>query len=278
MFTTKEVPLALARLQHQPQPVARKKPEHWYRRKFKEREQQLEKQKKSAWRINDLRANKNGFHHDVYWITQDLYRGNWRLNKKEGSGIQSYCTGNRYEGDWKKDRREGYGTFYIREDGKYRVVYKGYWKSGNLHGPGYLHCAYGEVYEGDFERGVRSGYGRQTYYCPQSGRYHVYVGQWRDDKREGTGTLTVVNGDVYEGCFSNDKKHGKGVFYYTTSRCRYDGLWREDVAICGTYSKMESDYEFKTPLPHLELRNADTFASCLIDKIVQDDGLQILSC
>ena len=36
----------------------------------------------------------------------------------------------------------------------------------------------------------------------------VYDGAWKDDKKEGTGTLTYKDGDSYEGTFKDDKIHG----------------------------------------------------------------------
>ena len=37
-----------------------------------------------------------------------------------------------------------------------------------------------------------------------------YVGEWKNNKKEGEGILTLVNGSKYEGYFLNDHKHGMG--------------------------------------------------------------------
>ena len=38
----------------------------------------------------------------------------------------------------------------------------------------------------------------------------VYIGQLKDGKRDGRGTLTCTNGNKYEGQYQNDMKHGQG--------------------------------------------------------------------
>ena len=36
-----------------------------------------------------------------------------------------------------------------------------------------------------------------------------YVGQWRDNKKNGFGALYYNSGSVYEGDFKDDQRHGK---------------------------------------------------------------------
>ena len=38
----------------------------------------------------------------------------------------------------------------------------------------------------------------------------VYVGEKKDGKRHGQGTLTFSDGSSYEGEYRNDKRHGQG--------------------------------------------------------------------
>lgn len=99
----------------------------------------------------------------------------------------------------------------------------------------------GEPYEGSFQDGLRHGQGRQVY----GGRPldgwggDVYEGDWFEDKRSGRGTLTLGNGDVYEGSWQADLKHGEGTYYYMAKNKRYDGIWSEGTAKCGTYSEIQ---------------------------------------
>eukprot|EP00249_Psilotum_nudum_P028154 c3679_g1_i1 orf=251-886(-) len=149
------------------------------------------RKKEQLWKICDNLADKNGFRRNVYWVSGEFYRGYWRHNRREGVGIHIYRNGNRYEGEWKNGRREGQGIFWIVDGGKYRSVYRGSWKNGLWHGQGLLYGDYGEMYEGFFKNGKRCGVGKQTYWCPLSKSFHVYIGEWLDDKREGIGTLKM---------------------------------------------------------------------------------------
>ena len=54
------------------------------------------------------------------------------------------------------------------------------------------------------------------------GELYRYDGEWRDDCRNGQGRETFENGDFYEGGWKNNKKHGTGVFVYTSQRLRYE--------------------------------------------------------
>jgi len=49
-----------------------------------------------------------------------------------------------------------------------------------------------------------------------------YVGDWKNDEREGTGVLTYANGDKYEGDWKKDMKDGKG---FLLKNCRRDELF-----------------------------------------------------
>jgi hypothetical protein len=39
--------------------------------------------------------------------------------------------------------------------------------------------------------------------------------------RHGPGTLMLSNGDMYEGHWENDLKHGPGTFFYMAKGCRW---------------------------------------------------------
>jgi len=44
--------------------------------------------------------------------------------------------------------------------------------------------------------------------------YGKYVGEWKDNKQNGQGTMTWANGDKYVGEYKNDKKHGQGTMTF----------------------------------------------------------------
>ena len=45
-----------------------------------------------------------------------------------------------------------------------------------------------------------------------------YVGEWKDDKSHGQGTITGTSGDKYVGEFKNDKQHGQGTYTYANGK------------------------------------------------------------
>ena len=116
-----------------------------------------------------------------------------------------------------------------------------------------------EVYVGNWERGLRSG--RGTHW---NGKGDLYIGQWRDNKRnctgsyffdlpvwrenqhseywlkentenytgefvndhfQGKGTYRWNKGHKYEGSFFAGKKHGFGTFYYAKTGTARHQLW-----------------------------------------------------
>jgi len=52
-----------------------------------------------------------------------------------------------------------------------------------------------------------------------------YVGEWKDGKRRGQGTLTWANGSKYVGEFRDNKPHGQGTFTWKAGH-RYVGEFR----------------------------------------------------
>jgi hypothetical protein len=45
------------------------------------------------------------------------------------------------------------------------------------------------------------------------------------------------DGRVYEGGWRGDWKEGMGVFWFGDKRSRYEGMWRDDVAVSGAYTR-----------------------------------------
>ena len=56
-----------------------------------------------------------------------------------------------------------------------------------------------------------------------NGRYEGYM---KNEKREGKGTYYYCTGDVYTGEFKNDLKDGKGVYNYS-NKDKYEGEYKE---------------------------------------------------
>jgi hypothetical protein len=80
-----------------------------------------------------------------------------------------------------------------------------------------------------------------------------------------------VNGDHFEGMFANDKREGKGILFYRDGCSIYEGLWRDDKAICGTYKKLPD--KTQNDLPILEILKPDTVADDMFNKSI--DGIVV---
>lgn len=73
------------------------------------------------------------------------------------------------------------------------------------------------------EEGKKHGRGLLTYSDGSS-----YDGEWKDGVMEGQGTFCYKNGDVYSGCFVNNKPHGRGLMMYKNENI-YDGEWHDGM-------------------------------------------------
>lgn len=144
------------------------------------------------------------------------YKGQWKADTRHGTGTAVYAGGDSYVGDHVNGERHGKGTYYWA-DGSY---YTGSWVNGSREGYGELHYADGYVYKGYWSEGDRNGYGELTH--PDG--YTAYTGDWKDDKRHGTGTSVYSGGDTYTGDHVNGNRHGKGKYTWANGAV-YDGDW-----------------------------------------------------
>lgn len=203
------------------------------------------RRKEQLWKTHDLKAQKDGPHGTVYWVSGERYQGEWRDNQRHGKGTVIYKNGDKYEGDWSEGLRHGLGTLWIYKGGKYVVRYNGEWRDDSPSGHGTFFEDNNDSYEGDWDHGRRHGKGRAVY----GGRpvdgfgADVYEGHWENDLKHGPGTMMYGNGDVFEGMWAYDKKHGSGTFFYMSRGKRCDGVWAEGILKAGSYS------EIHTPAP-----------------------------
>ena len=55
-----------------------------------------------------------------------------------------------------------------------------------------------------------------------------YIGETKNDLREGKGIMYYNNGERYEGDYKNEKREGKGIFYNDNGD-RYEGKWKNGL-------------------------------------------------
>jgi len=122
-----------------------------------------------------------------------VFEGRFDEGVVYGPGVLWYKNGRLcYEGDYKDDKFDGHGILYngLIEDLRSFFDYKDFNKVGKCW----------SKYEGDFEK----------------------------DRKNGTGTLHLMNGEKYFGEFKNDKIHGKGTFYFIDGR-NITGIWENNI-------------------------------------------------
>nr|XP_033813158.1 MORN repeat-containing protein 3 isoform X2 [Geotrypetes seraphini] len=208
------------------------------------------------WKEWDIKAQKTGLRHTVYFVNGDQYKGEWLDNLKHGKGTQIWRhNGAVYDGDWKFDKRNGFGTYSILNvvTGKYKKAYSGWWKNDKRHGYGTAFYSDTEYYEGDWKADKRSGWGRMYF---SNGT--IYEGEWAGDKYSGKGMLRLGNENRYEGSWKGGKKHGPGKYYYLDKGQLYEGVWVEDIPKCGTmidYGREEAPSPPIYPIPEIKVRN-----------------------
>ncbi|MDC1061754.1 hypothetical protein OAQ23_03120 [Hellea sp.] len=68
-----------------------------------------------------------------------------------------------------------------------------------------------------------------------------YVGEFKDNKRNGQGTFTYANGDKYIGEFKDDNMHGQGILTYADGH-KYIGKWKDNkINGQGTFTYANGD-------------------------------------
>ncbi len=80
-----------------------------------------------------------------------------------------------------------------------------------------------------------------------------YVGEWRDDKRNGQGTATYADGGKYVGEWRDNKRHGQGTYTYADGRIE-EGIWKDGEF---QYAQMESEERKKELIRKAEEGNSD---------------------
>jgi hypothetical protein len=90
-----------------------------------------------------------------------------------------------------------------------------------------IHYHNGDKYDGQIIRNLRDGFG--VYICGDKEKRtnYEYVGQWKQNNREGVGKCFYYNGDLYVGEWKVGKRHGKGENFYRRGD-RFIGYWKYD--------------------------------------------------
>ena len=79
-----------------------------------------------------------------------------------------------------------------------------------------------QIFVGEFKEGRKTGLGTLTWASGDK-----YVGEFKEGKRTGQGSYSWAIGDKYVGGYQDDKKHGQGSFAWANGD-KYVGGWEDD--------------------------------------------------
>lgn len=103
----------------------------------------------------------------------------------------------------------------------------------------------------------------------------LYTGGWKENKREGFGSYTWINGNKYEGEWHQDKRQGKGTFWVKQGsklQKRYTGDWHMDHK-----EVLFLSFFFSPPFHLWKNQNAFTFFLFLFLFLFINDHFSFLS-
>ena len=79
--------------------------------------------------------------------------------------------------------------------------------------------------------------------CPSSGYFHncygtythpdggKYIGEWKDNNRNGQGTFTFASGSKWVGAWENNNLNGYAITYYADGSINQEGVFKDDVLV-----------------------------------------------
>ncbi|XP_072473393.1 alsin [Notamacropus eugenii] len=147
------------------------------------------------------------------------------------SDFPPYASGSSVQRQEPPISRSARYTFY--KDPRLKdAVYDGRWLSGKPHGRGTLKWTDGKMYNGMFRNGLEDGYGEYKVPNKALNKDDHYVGYWKEGKMCGQGVYSYANGEVYEGCFQDNMRHGHGLLrsgkLTSSSPSMFIGQWVMD--------------------------------------------------
>lgn len=161
----------------------------------------------------------------------EKYRGNFVAGKKHGDGTMEFCDGKKFVGDYAEDLMiEGLTTYPNGDIYKGKLDKNG--KRSDQTKAAQLFFANGGKYTGLFKGDKMHGCGEYIFpkHDPQ-GRLKYY-GKFSNDKFNGQGMLSFVNGMVYSGEFVNGEFHGSGTLYISFGHLVvYDELYNNNDSV-----------------------------------------------
>lgn len=180
--------------------------------------------------------------------TGNTFSGQIINGKISGDGKYQWKDGTTYEGTFEKNEITGKGCFKWLDES----IYEGDVKGGFRHGKGiYINNKEKYKYEGEWANGLRNGEGTLSYLDELKPNQvpSFYKGFWLNGLKHGYGEYQYKSGNLYQGNWEYNKKHGNGtMFWYWPNtkkvKEKYVGQWKDDMQNgYGTHIWMEEKGE-----------------------------------
>jgi hypothetical protein len=154
-------------------------------------------------------------------------RGTMKLATQWGNGT--------YVGDFMEGEFNGSGRLELPVSFTNKLVYDGNWNIGVREGRGTFWNGDSDLYIGQWKDNKRNGQGSYFFKLPKweenkNSEFWLrentenYSGEFLNDHYHGEGIFRWASGTRYEGEFFAGNKHGYGIFYYQTGNTRRQ-LW-----------------------------------------------------
>ncbi|XP_062944363.1 radial spoke head 10 homolog B [Cynocephalus volans] len=150
------------------------------------------------------------------WADGLKYEGDFVKNIPMNHGMYTWPDGSTYEGEVVKGMRNGFGVFKCSTQ---PVSYIGHWCQGKRHGKGSIYYNHEGTswYEGDWVYNIKKGWGIR---CYKSG--NIYEGQWEDNMRHGEGRMRWLStSEEYTGQWEWGIQNGFGTHTWFLKRIPY---------------------------------------------------------
>jgi len=144
----------------------------------------------------------------------------------------------RYQGEFDNGKFHGFGKLELLDK---KITYKGNFQNGLKSGRGTEWDRENSVYVGQWRNNRRNGTGVQAFRVEDwkedkytenwlSRNAENFQGTFRNDNFDGTGTYRWPDGVTYTGGWAANKKHGRGYFLYPTG-LRSDRIFEFDERV-----------------------------------------------
>ena len=169
---------------------------------------------------------------NIVFAGQGIYAGATVDSARHGMGKFWFVEGSVYEGEWNMNQMHGHGKMVYPTGGMCAALLSpllnhtatcvdGENTQFRCRQPSGLNPVMAALYIGEFENDVRHGSGTLTY--PND---DVYSGGWAEDNKQGHGVFKWAIGASYEGDFSEGVMHGEGRYTFEDG-CTYCGQYAD---------------------------------------------------